>query len=143
MINAEEFALYKEALLAGREWSWSVVVIGYLIAGVLLRGLFLSGLIQQIKSLPSRYSKDIKNAYLRKAFTGWLLFYVAAAVIAYVWISFEAVSLHDWHSLIFAALLLFFVSLLLHAKALGAASIYVLRDFIIEREAHQVLRTKS
>lgn len=143
-MSPESFEIYSRLILDERHWSWTLLVSLYLLIGLLLRGMVLGSLISQAKLPPARYYASIKHNYLRRAFSGWLSFYLGALLTALAWLKAREfpLSKEAW-SFIFGAGLFYIWSLLLHAKALGAAALDTLRETAIEKDAESLIKSKN
>jgi hypothetical protein len=123
---------YLDLILKERSWSWAVVCLLYILAGLFVRSWFVSPLMIQMKMIEKKHLRHLKTAYLRQSLLGWLFFFLPLLVIATYWNkeSFP-VPLQD-HWLILIGFLSFVLSVILHLQSLGVAALEVVES--LEKE---------
>lgn len=116
-------------VLAQRSWSWTVPGIGFLLAFLLVRSLFLHGLIKRARVLNSKWFHEIKKAYTKKCVSGWILFLVSFLVFIFFWqtANFKQASLYEV-GMVFLIILAVLFAIISHVIAFAASVIYVLKQ---------------
>ncbi|MCM8775312.1 MAG: hypothetical protein NC930_03025 [Candidatus Omnitrophica bacterium] len=136
MLN--ELEPYWNFILQGRSWSWSLVGIIYLMAGLIIRGWFLKPLVAQTKEMGGVIWHDIKKAYLKYSLLGWILFFIPFAIVVTLWyldkkppITFTDIAL------LVTGVVSFILSIIFHLQAFGFAMISVLKN-VINKESGKI-----
>ena len=119
---------YIDLIMRERSWSWAVVCLLYILAALFVRGWFTSPVTSQLKSLDKKRSHQLKSAYLKNAFVGWVLFFLPLILIAAYWNKnlFPLPILETW--LMGLGFLCFILSVVLHLQAFAMASMSVLES---------------
>lgn len=120
---------YVDAILSGRDWSWTVVGILYVLAAYFVRGWFLNPLSKQAKTLSRASWHQIKSHYLGASFLGWIFFFFPLAIVVIIWRKTALLVPVEDRYLILAGCLGFILSLLLHLQAFALAAVTALKDF--------------
>ncbi len=120
---------YVDAILSGRDWSWTVVGILYVLAAYFVRGWFVNPLSQKSRILSKASWHQVKSHYLNASFLGWIFFFFPLALIALVWRKTALPVPVDNRYLILAGCISFVLSVVLHLQAFGLAAVAALKDF--------------
>lgn len=120
---------YFEIIWAERDWSWTVVGILYLFAGLFVRGWFMSAIAARASELDHKASHQVKSAYLRRAAGGWALFFLPLALIILHWRREVLPFRINGVWLLSLAILSFTLSILLHLQAFCLASLQILQKY--------------
>ncbi len=129
--------VYLDLILTERSWSWSIVVIGYLVASMVVRQIVFRSVLKETKRLDSNVYSAVKKLYLRRSLVGWILFLLSVILVAAVWIGWSGptVEMGPLVSFSVVLLLLFFLSIILHLVSYTRAVLEILGQRMgIERE---------
>ncbi len=119
---------YVDAILSGRDWSWAIVGILYVLAAFFVRGWFMNVLSGEAKKLSRDSWHRIKKSYLGASLVGWLFFFFPLGVIVLIWRREMFPLPFDNRYLILAGCVSFVLAVLLHLQAFGLASIEALKE---------------
>lgn len=113
-----------EPILNERGWSWTLVGIAYLVIGLIIRGWFLAPLTRKTRELDRKQNHELKAAYLKRSFLGWVFFLIPFFVLIKLWNSVFAfpVTVEDALTAL-GGVVSFIVSIVLHLQAFGIAAI--------------------
>ena len=127
---------YFDLILKERYWSWALVAIIYLIATLFLRQLIFRKLVRETKQVDSDLYASVKRFYLNHSLGGWFLYLFSLLAFVCLWATGKDFSsnLHQTLLWIFLAVLLFFLSLVLHLTAFVRALLAYFRQRGSERE---------
>lgn len=120
---------YVDAILSGRDWSWTVVGILYVLAAYFVRGWFVNPLSQKAKNLSRESWHRIKSHYLSASFLGWVFFFFPLAIVVLIWRKTELPVPVENRSMIVAGCVSFVLSVMLHLQAFALAAVAALKDF--------------
>ena len=114
-------------MLAERTSSWALVCILYFLAGLFVRSWFLGPLFSSLKPLERPIAKELRSAYLKKSFIGWIFFLFPLAIALFMLHrDILPVPVSD-KILIALAVFSFAFSVILHLIAFGLASVVTLK----------------
>lgn len=111
--------LYLDLIVSEREWSWSIIGIGYLVLTMVVRQLIFKILIHETKEVDPNFFSAVKALYLKKSPAGWILFTVSFILVITAWINWKGFAAEK-EALLFLCLALpafFFLSVILHLLA--------------------------
>ena len=77
--------LFIQDILEGREWSWSVIGILAVVAGLILRSLLLSDILHRIKKSNRKWYKRVQTFYERRSLIGWGFFIAFVVGSMLIW----------------------------------------------------------
>ena len=121
---------YFDAILADRVWSWSLLCILYILAGVFVRGWFMGPMTGRAKKLDGKLLRSIKSKYLKHSLLGWLFFFLPLGLFALLWKDLLPLTIHFQEKFVIAAAgAAFVLSVIFHLQAFGIASFSVLKQF--------------
>ena len=72
-------------LLEGKEWSWSVVGMIAVLAGLVLRGIIMRDILRGIKIRNRNWYQRAQAHYQKRSLIGWICFMVFAGGIMIQW----------------------------------------------------------
>ena len=110
---------YLSLILKEREWSWTLVMIAYLIATLLIRQIFFSKIVRQTKELDPALYSVARKYYWAHSWVGWGLYLVSLLIVVTVWLEGND-RLLELKTLVLAGLALpviFLLSILSHQGA--------------------------
>ena len=118
---------YLEAILTERNWSWSILAIGYLAFTMVVRQIAFRHLVRELKSFNSGLYRATKRAYLKHSIGGWVFYLASVLLLIWAWEireqSFHGVRLELL--LLVSCIFFFLISLISHfinfARALVSA----------------------
>lgn len=118
-----------EIILTQRAWSWTLLGITYLLVYLLIRHIFILGIIRRAKTLNSKWFHEIKKVYVKKCIAGWILFIISFLIFVFFWqtANLKAPSLYEI-GMGFLILLTILFSIMSHLIALNISSIHVLKQ---------------
>ena len=120
---------YLDLIVRQRDWSWTVVVILYLVASLTVRSWFLGPVIRRAKTVAPKHYQRIKRGYLKKSIWGWLSFLVSSLFVIGLWQMPLAFPLNLKDSvIILGAIASFLFAIFLHLLALTIAVIQTLKE---------------
>ena len=116
-------------ILTQRAWSWTVIGIAYLLVFLLFRSFFLHGLIKRARSLNSKWYHEVKKVYMKKCFSGWILFLISFLMLVFFWqtADFKQASLYE-AGMVFLIVLTVLFAIISQLIAFGASVIHVLKQ---------------
>jgi len=131
----EYITSYLEVIQEERFWSWTLIGIVYLLAGLTVRGWFLNPVFNQAHEIKKPYYHEIKQVYLKKSMAGWCFFFIPLAFIVVLWNGVKSFPLNaqQW-SAVMAATLSFVLSIISHLKAFTIATLSVMRVAVDEKD---------
>ena len=119
---------YLDAVLQGRDWSWTLVGLIYLIAGLIIRSWFLKPVVRRAKELDKKVYRQVKGEYLSRSVWGWLFFLITFMILVGLWNSSSGFPITEKQALLaLAALASFILSIIFHLGAFAAAAIVTLK----------------
>jgi hypothetical protein len=74
-----------DAIIEGREWSWSVIGIAALIFGLFLRSLLITDILKRIKTSNRKWYRRTQAYYLGRALLGWFFFMIFVVGLMCLW----------------------------------------------------------
>lgn len=110
---------YLSVILKERSWSWTLVMIVYLIVTLLIRQLFFSKIVRQTKGLDPALYTAARKYYWAHSWAGWGFYLVSLLVVVTVWLDWNE-RLLELKTLVLAGLALpviFLLSILSHQGA--------------------------
>ncbi len=120
---------YLDVVLQERDWSWAVIAILYVLAAYFVRGWFMNGLSCQSKSLDRKWHSEVKAAYLKYSFPGWIFFFLPLGLVILIWRK-DILPIKVPEIYLYAGAGVSYVfSIIFHLQAFGLASIEVLKKF--------------
>lgn len=129
--------LYVDAVMAERQWSWSVIGIVYLVMTILIRQFIFRALIRNTKDLDSNVYSNARNLYLRNSTAGWILYFISFLLVVVAWIVWKRPKVDTGLLVSFTLLApsLFFLSVVLHLLAFAHSLLAIFRQKIgVEKE---------
>jgi hypothetical protein len=118
---------YWDMILLQRDWSWTLVALVYILAGILIRSWFIGPVFDKAKCLDKDLYHQIKKTYFQKSFVGWLAFYLPLTMVVALWRKdIFPIKVKDIF-LIIPAIIFFVLSIILHLQAFGKACIETVR----------------
>lgn len=135
----EALRTYGQLVLHERFWSWSLVGILYLVAGMIVRGWFINPVIAKAKELDSKYYHEIQRAYLKRSVPGWMLFFISFLIFVAVWNQEISLPLsRPQTGALGVALLSYFFSILFHVQAFAKAAVITMLLVQHETNLHDI-----
>lgn len=128
---------YFELMKMERYWSWSVIVIGYMIVTLLIRQLFFRGVVRNTKKIDPQLYSGVKKIYLHSSLGGWLIYLLSILCVVTVWVGTKTGKLEGIPFLLYWTVTpsLFFLSIILHFNALTRAMLTTLQQKMgVEKE---------
>lgn len=127
-MNFTHLQPYLDSALAGRDWSWSLVGLVYIIVGLFIRGLFLKPLLRHAKELEKKPYRDFRSAYLGRSLWGWVFFFITFLILIGLWTSVDNFPISENEALlILAGLASYVLSIIFHIGAIAVAAIVSLK----------------
>ncbi len=128
---------YLDLIFLEKQWSWTLLGIGYLITSLFIRSLFFRTLVRETKTADSNLYSAVRAAYLKNSVAGWIFFFMSFLSVIVAWLGGRTL-LGEPHLIFFAGLvvtILFALSVALHLTAYARALLFVLKQkFGIEKE---------
>lgn len=126
---------YIDLILRERSWSWALVCMLYILAGLFVRGWFTGPITIQMKMIDKKHIRQMKSNYLKHAFLGWLLFFLPLILIATYWNKDSIpVPVND-HWLIAIGFAAFILSVILHLQAFAVSALVLAESMEGEKTA--------
>ncbi len=128
---SEPIQSYIDVILTQREWSWTLLGILYLFAGLIIRSWFMAPLVSSARALDSKNFKQVKKAYLGGAFFGWLFFFIPLFILCGLWNSeLKTLTTPRQLLIILGGVFSFIFSIILHLIAFGRGALYAFRKAV-------------
>ena len=128
---------YLQVIVVERQWSWSLIGIGYLVLTLIVRQFIFRVLVWETKEVDPQLYAAIKALYLKKSVGGWIVFLISWLLLVTAWINAKGL-LNDRNILLlfsFLFPLLFCSSVILHLLAFTQSLLAVVRQrFGAEKE---------
>ena len=125
---------YLEAILAERDWSWTVVGLLYVLAAWFVRSWFVGPVCGRSKVLARPVHRRLEAEYLKRSILGWALFFIPLGIIILIWRR-EVLPVKISSAVLAAAGAVSFVlSIVAHLMAYGIAAVVTLKDIHEEYE---------
>lgn len=141
---SEYIASYLQVIQEERFWSWTLLGIIYLLAGLTVRGWFLNSVFNEAREIRKHYYSEIKQQYLKQSVAGWFFFFIPIAFIILLWNQVKSFPLNAMQfTAILAAVISFVLSIISHLKAFTSASLSVLRVVVEEKELQSAMHKQS
>jgi len=117
------------AIIEGKEWSWSVIGLVSILAGLIMRGFLLRDILRGMKIRNRSWYKRTQEYYQGRAILGWIFFICFAVGTMLLW-RFEAFFLRYLNSLQWMLILtsLFVLSLFCHLRAYARAIVEAVQE---------------
>lgn len=131
------FKLYFDLIASERQWSWSLMGIGYLALALFVRVLIFRGMVREAKTADSSLYSAVRGLYFKNSLAGWILFFISFLLVIVMWTGWRGAFTDPKLLVLFSFLLLilFFLSLILHLTAFARALLAVLRQRMgVEKE---------
>lgn len=128
---------YFELLLSERDWSWTVIAIGYLFLTLVVRSAIFRHLAVELKQIDRGLYSSVAQIYLKKSLAGWFAFLPSLLLLIFLWNRGQDILIDRVSFLAFTVgiPLSFFSSLVLHLIAFSSALLTLLRQRMgVERE---------
>lgn len=119
---------YIDLILRERSWSWAVVCLLYILAGLFVRSWFMGPLSIQMKMIEKKHLRQLNSSYLSHSLLGWTFFFLPLALIAVYWNKENLPVLVDDKWFIALGFLSFTFSLILHLQAMAVASLVLVES---------------
>jgi len=120
---------YLSIIENGKQWSWSLILLIFFIAGLILRSILLRNILFNIKRMPRDLSRFVQSEYGRASLMGWIFFAVSIALIVLIWFQpgflIRFVRILIWQ---LGALICFAISVYIHALAYTNALFKLIDD---------------
>lgn len=124
----EYIQVFFDHVMQERAWSWTVIGIAYLIAGLTIRGWFVGPVVRRSKNLNRKHYHDFKSAYLKRSIWGWLFFITSFLTVIGLWNTIITLPMTVKQALaILGAMVCFVFSIIFHLTAYGVAAIDTLK----------------
>ncbi len=81
----EGIQYWAKEVFANRQNSWPVAGILYCLAIFCVRDFFLNPLFLKVRDLGKKERKEVKKAYLSRAFAGWGFFGISLLLFLFTW----------------------------------------------------------
>lgn len=121
---------YLEAILTERNWSWSILAIGYLLLTMVVRQIAFRPLVQELKSFNAGLYRAAKRSYLKRSIGGWGFYLASLLLLIWAWEireqSFHGVSLEL--ILLVSCIFSFLISLISHFANFARALVSTLQS---------------
>jgi hypothetical protein len=124
---------YLQIVMTERTWSWTILGIFYLSFGLFIRGFFIQPLVSKAKDLNRNLHYDLRGdvnrRYLKKSVVGWFFFVIPLIIFALLWARAKLFPITVKDLLfVFAAVISYILSIMLHLQAFGIAYIESLKQ---------------
>ncbi len=124
----DSLKVFLEPILNERTWSWTVIGIAYLLIALIIRGWFLAPLARKTRELDRKQNHELKAAYLKRSFLGWIFFLIPFFVLIKLWNSVFTFPITVQDALtVLGGVVSFIISIILHLQAFGVAAIETLK----------------
>ena len=126
---SDSLKMLLEPILNERGWSWTLIGIAYLVIGLVIRGWFLAPLTRKSRELDRKQNHELKAAYLKRSFFGWVFFLIPFFILIKLWNSVVTfpVTVEDALTA-FGGVVSFIISIVLHLQAFGVAAIDTIKS---------------
>lgn len=120
------------AIETGREWSWSVIGLIAILAGLVIRSLILRDVLRNIKIRNRSWYQRAQSFYQGRAIIGWIFFAIFAIGMMLIW-RFESffvryLSFPQWT---FVFLVFLVLALLAHLRAYARAIVDAVQENLV------------
>ncbi len=133
----EYLASFFGIIFLERNWSWALIAILFLLIALMVRGWFLSPLVNRARALDKKRYSKLKSAYLKQSIWGWLLMINSTALVALAWYQTESWTLNFQQKFMLAASVASYIlAIIFHLIAFNLASLEVIQN--ISNEEHIV-----
>ncbi len=120
------FKPYLDVILSERSWSWSLIGILYVLAGLFVRSWFLGPVMGKAKKLDKSVFKAVKSSYFKRSLLGWLFFFLPLAAFTLYWQKILPPVVTD-KMVAGGVVSLLVLSIMFHLQAFGAGVTAVLK----------------
>ncbi len=107
-----------QTIFRERQWSWSVIGLLSVFLTLLLRALFLGGILRSMKIRNRSWYRRTLTHYQKRSVIGWIFFGLLNLIVIFLWTMepkfLTYFSAREWFLILIA---LFLLSLFFHLKA--------------------------
>ena len=114
-----------------RQWSWSVIVLLSVLLTLLLRAIFLGGILRNMKIRNRSWYRRTLTHYQKRSVVGWIFFGLLNLIVLLLWTAesqfLKYFSTREWFLILVG---LFLLSLFFHLKAYARSIVESLEENI-------------
>ena len=107
-----------QTILRERQWSWSVIGLLSVFLTLLLRAVFLGGILRSMKIRNRSWYRRTLSHYQKRSIIGWIFFGLLNLIVILLWtMSPKLLTYFSGREWFFILIVLFLLSLFFHLKA--------------------------